>query len=404
MPLRSLFLDLNSFFASCEQQEYPDLRGRPVAVVPLLTDSTCAIAASYEAKAYGIKTGTIIKFAKQMCPDLQLVKATHRTYVHYHHKILEAVDSVIPIDHVMSIDELCCTLDRTQREPEAALELGMRVKQAILKHAGECLTCSVGIAPNPFLAKVASNLHKPDGLTLLSSKDLPARLLHLELDDLPGIGPRMLKRLYRCGVFDMQTLWNMSAGQMKAIWGGVGGKRFWMKLHGEDIGILPTQPSTMGHQHVLEPEFRTPSGGLEVAKQLLIKAAERLRMRGFYCRHLTAHAKFTGHAGYWYQDIGFHETRDTAFLLHQLEALWQDYPCLNPLRVGVVLSGLVPVDQHQPNFFETQKRDQALDAVDALNQRYGRNTVSFGYNNPRLKGKADKAKIAFQRVPEIYEV
>ena len=89
--LRWLFLDLNSYFASVEQQENPALRGKPVAVVPMMADSTCAIAASYEAKAYGVKTGTPVYEAKKMCPGLKLVLARHDVYVDYHHRIFEEV-------------------------------------------------------------------------------------------------------------------------------------------------------------------------------------------------------------------------------------------------------------------------------------------------------------------------
>ena len=86
--LRWLVLDLNSFFASCEQQENPELRGKPVIVVPTMAETTCAIAASYPAKAFGIKTGTLVHEARRLCPDVQLVQAHHKLYVEYHHRIL----------------------------------------------------------------------------------------------------------------------------------------------------------------------------------------------------------------------------------------------------------------------------------------------------------------------------
>src|ERR1700730_16792776 len=109
--LRWLVLDLNSFFASCEQQENPDLRGKPVIVVPTMAETTCAIAASYPAKAFGIKTGTLVYEARRLCPDVQLVPAHHKLYVEYPHRILEAIDRHIPVEDVMSIDEVACRLD-----------------------------------------------------------------------------------------------------------------------------------------------------------------------------------------------------------------------------------------------------------------------------------------------------
>jgi DNA polymerase-4 len=99
-----LFLDLNAFFASCEQQENPALRGQPVIVVQTLTDSAVAIAASYAAKAFGIKTGTLVRDARQMCPDVIAVQANHRRYTEYHERILKAVDTCLPVEKACSIE------------------------------------------------------------------------------------------------------------------------------------------------------------------------------------------------------------------------------------------------------------------------------------------------------------
>src|SRR5438105_174470 len=104
--LNWLFVDLNSYFASVEQQDRVELRGRPVGVVPMLADTTCCIAASYEAKAHGVKTGTIVADAKHMCPNIVLVEARHEIYVEYHHRIVEAVETCLPVTAVMSIDEM----------------------------------------------------------------------------------------------------------------------------------------------------------------------------------------------------------------------------------------------------------------------------------------------------------
>jgi DNA polymerase IV len=197
--LRWLVLDLNSFFASCEQQENPELRGKPVIVVPAMAETTCAIAASYPAKAFGIKTGTLVHEARRLCPGLKLVRARHKLYVEYHHRILDAIDRHIPVEDVMSIDEVACRLDRVQQEPAAARALALRIKREIHISVGEGLTSSIGISANRLLAKLASNMQKPDGLTMLQVETLPHAILHLELRDIPGIGPNMAERLRRAG-------------------------------------------------------------------------------------------------------------------------------------------------------------------------------------------------------------
>src|ERR1700746_1386837 len=122
--LNWLFVDLNSYFASVEQEVRPDLRGRPVGVVPMMADTTCCIAASYEAKAFGVRTGTIVADAKRMCPDIVLVEARHEIYVEYHHRIVEAVETCLPVTAVMSIDEMVCRLMGRGRPLVGVMGLG----------------------------------------------------------------------------------------------------------------------------------------------------------------------------------------------------------------------------------------------------------------------------------------
>ena len=189
--LRWLVLDLNSFFASCEQQEDPELRDRPLIVVQTMAETTCAIAASYPAKALGIKTGTLVHEARRLCPHLKLVQANHKLYVEFHHRILRAIDKHIPVEDVMSIDEVACRLDKVQQQPVVARKLARDIKHEIQKQVGGCLTSSIGISANKLLAKLASNMQKPDGLVILPVEELPRAILHLNLRDIPGIGPNM---------------------------------------------------------------------------------------------------------------------------------------------------------------------------------------------------------------------
>src|ERR1700721_2450616 len=142
--LNWLFVDLNSYFASVEQEVRPELRGRPVGVVPMMADTTVCIAASYEAKAFGVKTGTVVADAKRMCPGITLVEARHEIYVDYHHRVIEAVESCLPVASVLSIDEMACRLMGRERPLLAALELGQGVKGAIREKAGRMLRRSGG--------------------------------------------------------------------------------------------------------------------------------------------------------------------------------------------------------------------------------------------------------------------
>jgi len=281
--LNWLFVDLNSYFASVEQEVRPDLRGRPVAIVPMMADTTVCIAASYEAKAFGVKTGTVVADAKRLCPDLVLVEARHEIYVDYHHRIVEAVESCLPVTAVLSIDEMACRLMGRERPLLAALELGRRVKARILERVGPMLRSSVGLATNRYLAKVASDMEKPDGLVALPLDILPEALRQLTLRDLPGIGVRTEKRLNDKGIHTMEELLALNCEQAGELWGSVWGERLWHWLRGEDFDMSETEHlKSLSHQHVLAPEMRTPEKAWAVAHKLLHKAAMRLRAGGLW--------------------------------------------------------------------------------------------------------------------------
>jgi DNA polymerase IV len=122
-----LYLDLNSYFASVEQQLHPELRGRAVAVIPVKAETTCCIAASYETKAYGIQTGTDVAEARRLCPEIVLVEASQSQYARFHYAILEAVNRCLPVEQVLSIDEIACRLTGSQCNPDRAIVLGERL-------------------------------------------------------------------------------------------------------------------------------------------------------------------------------------------------------------------------------------------------------------------------------------
>jgi len=397
--LRWLVLDLNSFFASCEQQEEPALRGKPVIVVPTMAETTCAIAASYPAKAFGIKTGTLVHEARRLCPAVQLVPARHKLYVEYHHRILTAIDKHMPVEEVMSIDEVACRLDRKQQDPAVAQKLALSIKQQIQNEVGDCLTSSIGISVNRLLAKMASDMQKPDGLTILPMEKLPGAILHLRLRAIPGIGPNMAERLRRAGITDMATLWNTDAARLRMIWGGVAGAKMHELLHGADISSPKTERSSISHQHVLAPDDRSIEAATPIVRQLLVRAAQRLRDDGFYCRRLVVEVKPLGRdRDSWTDKRSFAETQDTGMLLHVLQEIWEQVPHLKPLRVGVALTGLAAEEKHQPGLFDKPKNAKLVRAIDEVNEKFGKGALVYG------DAATDQtSKIAFQRVPKVNE-
>ena len=393
-----LFLDMNSFFASVEQQERPELRGKPVAVVPLLADTTCCIAASYEAKAYGITTGTGVAEAKRLCPNLRIVEAEHGPYREYHARIRETVERCLPVTQVWSVDEMVCKLWGNERGLSDAIRLGERVKARIKAEVGDCMHCSVGLGLNPFLAKVAAELQKPNGLVVLDADDLPHKLFRMKLTDFPGISRRMEARLHAAGVRTTEQMYRLSVAQMRAVWGGVQGERWWHQLRGHDVALPPPVRRSLGHSHVLPPELRTPAGAGAVARRLLEKAAIRLRREGCWARGLALHLRAED-GRTWAAKRRLTACADTWTLMAALGAL-EEHPFPHVRQVGVVLYDLLPASQVTPSLFAGDAdRLAASRAVDDLNRRFGRGKVSLASVLPVKDTAPDK--IAFAHIGEM---
>jgi DNA polymerase-4 len=419
-PLRWLYLDLNSYFASVEQQLDPALRGRPVIVAPVHSDTTVAIAASVEAKRYGIGTGTPVWEAKQLCRDLLVVPGQHERYVEFHEAIVAEIWKHVPVTRVCSIDEVACRLLDNENAPDVAMALARRIKAGIRANVGECLTSSVGIAPNRLLAKLASDLQKPDGLAVFTADTLPERLFDLKLRDIAGIGAKMERRLAREGVLDIRQLCARRPRDAGSAWGGVNGDRLWYLLHGVDLPEKPTQSRSIGHSHVLSPRSRGLEATRLTARRLALKAASRLRRKGYRARLLILHGKFEDDKSNWRASVRLPCTQDSFAILHALDLLFPRLAEAGRARtggfrlrmVGVALAEIEATDGDQRSLFEALDPDDALArgertlelsrAMDRINARFGRNAVSLG---PLYGGRTDHVgtKIAFGRIPERNE-
>ena len=415
--LHWLYVDFNSYFASVEQQRDPRLRGKPIAVVPVETESTCAIAASYEAKAFGIKTGTPIYEAKKMCPGLICVLAAHNHYVEYHERILDEIDQHIPVTKVCSIDEMACSLMKNERSPERVTQIAHAIKAGIAKNIGEYVRCSIGVAPSKYLAKVATDMKKPDGLTILMPKDIPVRLLELELRDLPGIGANMERRINAAGIYDMQALLKLQPKHMRAVWGSIWGEKMWYYLRGFDLPDEESTTGSVGHSHVLAPDMRPPAQAYTIARRLTMKAAARLRRMKYYAGKYSLSFRIENGPR-----LGLEATcppsQDSFVFINLMEEIWQtlmrETKGRRIKKVNIVLHGLVEEKNlHvQADLFDTvtpaaaiqrQARNEKLsNAMDKLNQKFGRDTILLGMTANQDKSGTG-TKIAFTRIPDMQE-
>ena len=414
MILNWLYLDLNSYFASVEQQLQKQLRNKPIAIVPTMTDATCAIAASYEAKAYGIKTGTMIYKAKKLCPELICIEANHENYVTYHHKILTEINKYIPIEIISSIDEVACRLIGNQKQENQARQLAKIIKKGIQKNVGEYIRCSIGIAPNRFLAKTASNLEKPDGLQILYSKDIPARIKHFKLSDLTGIGRAMEYRLNKSGILSIPELYNISPKHMRKIWGNVQGEKFWYMLRGKEITDIRTERKTIGHSHVLEPKWRPTESAEKVMSRLLLKAASRLRRMEYYSSKLTLSIRTEKGLRLEGKSI-FYRACDNKKILEESKKIWKKLIKKKEIKqikkISVTLYNLTKKTELQPELFQhfdekiilnTDRFEKLSQTMDNINTRFGRDSVTLGELPNKIKSFSG-TRIAFTRIPDKQE-
>jgi len=402
MPLRYLFVDMNAYFATCEQQDHPQFRGRPIAVVPVKAETGCCIAASYEAKAKGVKTGTPVWQARQVCPGIELVLARPERYVQFHKLIVKAVGRCVPVKSVMSIDEMSCGLIGDERRPENAEAIARNIKREIFESVGDWMRCSIGVGPNVMLAKVAGDCQKPDGLTVFDDATLEERLGKLKLTDFPGIGPRMEKRFHRAGITSTKQLLGLSVGGLSRVWGSrVHGERWWYLLRGHDVPDIATRRRTVGHSHVLPPVLRTDEGARGVMVRLIHKAAARLRGLDHWTSRLSVGVSYLDRPS-WEASCHLPQCQDTLNILLAFGHLWDAKPRTRgtPIKVSMVLTHLTPTRFATPSLFEQDRQLTTLShTMDKINKAFGRNAIHFG----ALFGAEDSApvRIGFTNIPEF---
>lgn len=409
--LEALYLDFDGFFASVMQQAIPDIRGRPVGIIPFNmsnAQSTTVIACSKEAKAAGCQNVMRVPDALKICPELILVPQRPDLFRRAHMALLNEIEVEVPIGAVKSIDELYCVLSQVEgADPE---RLARRIKERITRNLGECITCSIGFAQNPLLAKIACKMNKPDGVTVWWPEIRHESLCRLALEDVPGIGVRMERRLVRSGVFSIRDLLSIQPKHMRALWKNVNGERLWYALHGYAIAAKPTNRGMYGHGRVLSPEWRVLGRAEKCSRLLVIRAARRMRRDGWSARRLLLWLDLYlgSHEGGWVDQQNLPEVIDDKACLDALKLIWARVHARLPaharaIRVGVTLMDLAPASERQLDWIYDDDKERArwerlTNIKDVLNRKYGKRVLEFGLFEQPPGGWAG-AKISYTRIP-----
>jgi DNA polymerase-4 len=378
-PPTIMHIDLNSCFATVEQQARPRLRGRPVAVVNRRTEHTMIVTCSYEAKAMGVTLGMRLKDAKKLCPDLIGVESDPSKYRYVYHQLMRIMSEYSPHVRMKSIDEGVIDFGETTHTVASRdiLAIGEEIKQRLKVEVGCWMRCNVGISTNRFLAKTAASLHKPDGLDVITAANLRQVLVGLDLQDLTGIAGRFEHRLNGVGIYTPLEFLDADENTLRyQVFRSICGSEWHKRLRGWEVDKRDFPLRSAGRQYVLEEYAMKPEEVIKRVHHLAEAVGRKVRSQGLVARGVHVHAR--GYErGYWHARY----MAPVAFLSDQAiftiaKKLFVSAPY--PLKeIGVSCYELeYPSDRQGCLFYEDIiKEHQVVEAVDRINDMWGERTI-----------------------------
>lgn len=402
-PSSILHLDLNSCFATIEQQANPRLRGRPVAVAAYATQSGCILAASIEAKRYGVKTGMRVKEGKILCPGLLVLSPDPWKYRNVHLALRKLIRSYTSDFMPKSIDEFVLNLEGYPAFRRGIWEVGREIKERIRSEIGEWLTVSVGISTNRFLAKTAASLQKPDGLDEINAQNYLDVYSRLKLTDLCGIKTRNAARLNSVGIYSLLDFYQAPVWKLKAAFSSVNGRWWWMRLRGYEIDGVSFGRRSYGNSFALPKALSSPQELSPILTKLVEKTGSRLRAAGYKAKGVHL-AVFFRDGGFWHKgNLVSKALFDSREIYKETLRLLLICPYKKPVRnLAVSCFALTKENQTQLGLFEdTLKRQKLIKVIDKINNRWG----NFVLKPARMADTRDVVldRIAFGGVKELEE-
>lgn len=374
-----MHIDLNSCFATVEQQARPMLRGRPVAIVNRRTDKTAIVTASYEAKAKGVKVGMKLREAKLLCPDIIALESDPSKYRYVYHRLLAIMRDYSAHVTMKSIDEGVIDFHNTTAAMQGRdlEDIGREIKQRLKDEIGVWMRCNVGIATNRFLAKTAAGLHKPDGLDVITSQNIREVLGELKLTDLTGIAHRNEARLNSVGIMTpLQLLDTDSTTLHKIVFKSVVGDWWYKRLRGWEVDDVAIDVKRVGRQYVLESFDLSYEQIVQRLHHLCESVGSRLRSQNKAARGIYVYGK-TLERGYWHSSsLSILPFSSDQAIFAQAKRLFDKAP--DSLKeIGIHCYELEPIEDPQISLFHDQivREQQVTQAIDGINKRWGDRTI-----------------------------
>lgn len=402
-----MHIDLNSCFATVEQQANPLLRGKPVVVAAYNSPNGCVVSPSIEAKRYGIKTGMTVRDARLLYPRVIVKTPDPPKYRSVHMQFAKIFRDYSPSVTPKSIDEAVIDFSDTFSLSNKSLtEIAKEIKKRMREEIGEWISCSIGISTNRFLAKLAAGLHKPDGLAVITHENVQDIYAKLNLLDLCGINTRYQARLNAYGIFTPLAFLAASLQTLKKqVFQSINGYYWYLRLRGWEIDAVDFRRKSFGQSYALAHHTADPKALAPLLMKLTEKMGRRLRKAGYKAGGIHVSCVYTDWT-YWHEGRSFQrDMYTTSELFKKVLLVCNRQPVRKTIaKLAVSCYDLTPAGNVQEELFsrELEQQHNVSDAADRINDTYGEYMVTPAL----MMGLGDQIidRIAFGGVKELEDL